>query len=158
MSIVEFAKKELALINDGSEIQKMAEQNVLEILEVFSKQGHSNTTIWYVLGIVNRLAEWKPLGELKGTDDEWNELSRELSGDDGPMYQNNRYSSVFKKGKDGIAYNIEGKVFSDNDGESWYTSRESAVDITFPYEVPDEPERVIITPNIVKAVAPKEQD
>lgn len=48
---------------------------------------------------------------------------------------------MFKE-KDGTAYNIEGKVFSD-DGEVWYTNGDSRVNITFPYVVPDKPEYVI---------------
>ena len=48
---------------------------------------------------------------------------------------------MFKE-KDGTAYDIDGKVFSD-DGEVWYTNRNSRVNVTFPYVVPDKPEYVI---------------
>jgi hypothetical protein len=47
---------------------------------------------------------------------------------------------VFKE-KDGVAYNIEGKVFT-NDGEIWYMCKDSKVDVTFPYVVPDKPKHV----------------
>ena len=45
------------------------------------------------------------------------------------------------KSDNSTAFNIEGKVFVDEDGLT-YTSRESNVPITFPYEVPDKPEFV----------------
>ena len=64
--------------------------------------------------------------------DEWNDIEGCL--------QNKRYSAVFKD-KDGTAYNIEGKVFSD-DGEVWYMGKDSRVNVTFPYVVPNEPEYV----------------
>ena len=47
------------------------------------------------------------------------------------------------KDSNGVAYNTEGKIFSD-DGEVWYTNRDSRIPITFPYIVPDEPVRVIL--------------
>ena len=68
-------------------------------------------------------------------DDEWHETEP-------GHYQNNRYSAVFKD-KDGIAYDIHGKVFTD-DGENWYSNNESRVNITFPYTVPDKPEYVYL--------------
>ncbi len=57
-------------------------------------------------------------------DDEWNE-------EDG-FFQNKRCSRVLKNEKDGQAYDIRGKVFVEPDGVS-YTSRDSRVDIEFPY-------------------------
>ena len=77
---------------------------------------------------------FKPLSPLTGEDDEWMEDA--FNGG----FQNKRYPAVFKD-KDGIAYNIEGKVFTD-DGETWYTCRDSRVNVTFPYVVPDKPEYV----------------
>jgi len=76
----------------------------------------------------------KPLTPLTGEDDEWNDIG------DGGSLQNKRYSAVFKN-KDGTAYNIEGKVFTD-DGEVWYRCKDSRVNVTFPYVVPDKPEYV----------------
>jgi len=100
---------------------------------VFDNQYHSGFTAPYVASMFHRLAMYKPASPLTGEDDEWNELR------DG-LLQNKRYAAVFKD-KDGTAYNSEGRVFSD-DGEVWYTSKDSRVNITFPYVVPDKPEYV----------------
>ena len=51
---------------------------------------------------------------------------------DRETYQNKRFSRVFKEGKDGQAYDMQGKVFVEPDGCS-YTSRDSRVYIEFPY-------------------------
>jgi hypothetical protein len=65
---------------------------------------------------------FKPVSPLTGEDDEWNEIEPGL-------FQNKRYSAVFKR-KDGTAYNVEGKIFTD-DGEVWFTNKDSRVYITF---------------------------
>jgi hypothetical protein len=80
---------------------------------------------------------FKPLTPLTGEDDEWNEVRT-------GVFQNKIYSAVFKDGKDGQAYNVEGKIFSDDEGKTWFTNRNSRVYIDFPYIVPDKPEKVIL--------------
>jgi hypothetical protein len=35
-------------------------------------------------------------------------------------------------------------VFSDDDGKTWWTSRDSSIPIKFPYMVPVEPEKVYV--------------
>ena len=42
------------------------------------------------------------------------------------------------------AHYIEGKIFSDNGGITWFTNRNSFVPVTFPYDVPDKPESVYL--------------
>jgi hypothetical protein len=65
---------------------------------------------------------------LTGEDDEW----RLCEYSDRETYQNKRFSRVFKEGKDGQAYDMQGKVFVEPNGAS-YTSRDSRVYIEFPY-------------------------
>lgn len=137
--MLEWAKKELAKIEHDEEgFQDLLDKDVLELLETFCNQGHSNSTAPYVIAMFSRLAMYKPLTALTGEDDEWRECS-------GGKYQNKRYGAVFKDA-DGRAYNIKGKVFSDDNGETWWTNKDSKIYIDFPYVVPDEPERVIIIP------------
>ena len=136
MSLVDYAKSELARIeHDEDGMQDMMDKCVLDLLQVLADQGHSNHTVHYCLAVFERLAKFKPLTPLTGEDDEWNEYA------DG-LFQNKRYSAVFKDGKDGRAYDVEARVFSDNGGETWYTSKDSRVYIDFPYTVPDKPEYV----------------
>ena len=138
MSLVEYAKKELkriGMIDSGEPYNDAVAKAILDLIELFASQGHSGFTAPYTASTFHRLAMYKPLTPLTGEDDEWDK------NEDG-CYQNNRYSAVFKD-KDGRAYNIEGKVFTD-DGEVWYQNKDSKVYITFPYTVPDHPEYVYL--------------
>ena len=137
--LVEYAQRELeyAFPDKDDKLQQLAIKNVLELLEIFSEQGHTGISAPYVLGLFNRVAHWKPIKPLTGDDDEWGEAHGENN-----IQQNKRYSSVFRKNYDNsTAYNSEGKVFIDKDGFC-YTNCDSYVGITFPYEVPNEPEYV----------------
>ena len=137
MGTKEYGRKELERIGyfkEGDDpYNDMVANAILELLEVFDNQSHSGFTAPYVAGMFHRLAMYKPASPLTGEDDEWNDVG------DG-LLQNKRYSAVFKE-KDGTAYNSEGKVFTD-DGEVWYSSKDSRVNVTFPYSVPDKPEYV----------------
>ena len=137
-NLVDYAKDELkriGMIDSGEAYNDCVTKAILDLIEMFGSQGHSGFTASYTINAFSRLAMFKPLSPLTGEDDEWNELR------DG-SFQNKRYSAVFKESKDSTAYNIEGKIFTDNNGETWYTSGDSRVNVTFPYVVPDKPERV----------------
>ena len=134
-NLVEYAKDELkriGMIDSGEPYNDMGTKAILDLIELFSSQNHSGFSAPYVINVFSRLAKFKPLSPLTGEDDEWNEV--------GDIFQNKRYSAVFKD-KDGNAYNVEGKVFTD-DGEVWYTCKDSRVNVTFPYVVPDKPEEI----------------
>ena len=135
-NLVDYAKEELkriGMIDSGNKYNDSVGKAILDLIELFSSQGHTGFTAPYAIDAFSRLAMFKPLSPLTGEDDEWNDIG------DG-LLQNKRYSAVFKD-KDGNTYNIEGKVFTD-DGELWYTCKDSRVDATFPYAVPDKPEYV----------------
>lgn len=138
--MIEYAKRELKYLLDSKEEydNRMAE-NVLELLNVFANQGHSGFSAPWCVQLFSRLARYKPLGPLTGEDDEWEEVEHSYH-----LFQNKRYSAVFKEGKDGKAYNIEARTFSDDGGETWFWSRDSWKFIDFPYVVPNEPEKVIL--------------
>lgn len=136
-NLVDYAKDELTrigMIDSGEPYNDLASKAILDLIELFAFQGHSGFSANYVINAFDRLARFKPLSPLTGEDDEWMEVGTDI-------LQNKRYSAVFKDGKDGTAYNIEGKVFTD-DGEVWYTCKDSRVNVTFPYAVPDKPEYV----------------
>ena len=132
-NLMDYAKEELTrigMIGSGEPYNDAISKDILDLIELFASQGHSGFTAPYTINTFARLAMFKPLSPLTGEDDEWK---------DG---QNKRYSAVFKD-KDGRAYNIEGKVFTE-DGEIWFTNRDSCVDITFPYTVPEKPEYIYL--------------
>jgi hypothetical protein len=97
---------------------------IMAHVRLFADQGHSGFSAPMVVGALQKLLMFEPLTPLTGDDTEWNQVS------DG-LWQNRRCSHVFK-GEDGVAYDIEGVVFRDEDGDC-YTNRNSRVDVTFPY-------------------------
>ena len=59
--LVEYAERELPKAGDD-EWQKLINDNILELLTVFSNQGHSGTSAAYVRAALDKLMDWKPLG------------------------------------------------------------------------------------------------
>lgn len=107
-------------------MQDHMEENVLEIIDLVDAQGHSGFTHNYMLKLLIPLLENKPITPLTGKEWEW-DVKDFL---DEQILQNNRCSQVFKVGD--RTYNLFGKTFSDDGGDTWYTNQDSSVDITFP--------------------------
>jgi hypothetical protein len=132
-NLIEHAKREFLavgykLVEECDENpDKWIQESVLELLKVFSDQGHSGFSAPHCIRLFEKLAMFEPLVPLSGSDNEWVEVSN-------GMFQNVRCGHVFKGGDrfDGQAYDIQGKVFEDENG-SHYTSYESAVPVVFPY-------------------------
>ena len=131
--MIERYKKELelaGLFGKDSDYGGMLGEAVLELCETLEKQGHSGCSVMMTVNIFSRLIKESIISPLTGNADEWVEIAEE---DGKPLYQNNRRSSVFKRG-DEPAYDIDGgPVFRDIEGNT-YTCRDSVLrDITFPY-------------------------
>ncbi len=127
---IEYAKREFKALGydlDDKEEgpNKWIMENVFELLEIFSKQGHSGSSAPFAVRYFEKLALFKPLCPLTGKDDEWGEIFT----NDGTM-QNKRCSAVFKD-PDGKAYYIDGKVWRDKKGFT-YTNHRSRVYLKFP--------------------------
>lgn len=144
-NLVDFAKRELDMLlakcedDEARAMQQRMNDGVLEIVKTFSNAGHSGFSANYALGLINRLLNWKPISELTGEDDEWEKLDY---GED-ISFQNKRCPSVFKNAE-GRAYCVDAKMFSDDNGKTWFTSRDSTVEVKFPYTVSTYPEQVLI--------------
>lgn len=139
-NLVDYAKRELDMLEkDESGLQERMNQNILEIIEKFSEQGHSGFTAAYAIGMLIRLLRWKPIKPLTGEPDEW--ADEPLGG--GTDKQNKRCGSVFLN-PDGTAEDIDAIIVSDNGGITWYTTNRFRKYITFPYMPPDEPEKIYI--------------
>ena len=146
MGLVSYAESELDRIGmtEDGDMNGMMRKHLLHMVHEFAEEGHSGFSASYALQCLRKLLNFKPLSPLTGEDDEWTEVTQ-ISGY--PHFQNKRCGSVFKNGKDGEAYDIDGKVFwywfTDKEtGEkykSYYTCYESRVPVTFPYVVPEEP-------------------
>ncbi len=148
VSYIEHAKAEFAALGykpvDQCEDDpnKWIQENVFELLDVLGTQGHSGSSIYFVVDYFSKLALFKPLCPLTGQDEEWGEPFEGTS-----LLQNKRCSHVFKV--NGVAYTIDGYQFwhwseidldPDEEGypgkrtfRSYFTSRESRKLVTFPY-------------------------
>lgn len=143
--LVEFAEGELNLLlksckdSESLKTQKAVNDDILDIIKLFSSQGHSGFSAGYSLNILKRLLDYKPLSAITGDEDEWEQLnySPDLA------YQNKRCPSLFRDA-DGKVYNVEARIFSDDNGHTWYNCKESREYIELPYEVPAKPECIII--------------
>ena len=92
MSLYQHAKSELDRIYDKeslkSDANKWIYKAVLELIKVFSKQGHSGFSAMYCLDIFDKLAHFKSLGELDSNKEEWMEVSDNV-------YQSRRQPNCF---------------------------------------------------------------
>lgn len=137
MGLVEYAKSELARIDrDEDGMQDKMNEDILSIVEIFSKQGHSGFSAGYVRSALERLLRFKPLTPLTGEDSEWDEIGN-------GKQQNKRCPSVFRNAN-GTAYDINGIVVSYNGGITWFSSKRFKKEVTFPYVPPTHAERVYI--------------
>ncbi|QFR59812.1 hypothetical protein VOWphi5012_028 [Vibrio phage phi50-12] len=130
MSLVNHAINEMNIAWPENEpMQDAIKENILELIKVFSEQGHSGSSAPYVLEYFNKLARFEPINPLTGEDDEWADRGNGL-------FQNIRCSEVFKNGKNGQAYWINGNIFRNQDGVT-FTSNNSSVPVTFPWVRPE---------------------
>jgi hypothetical protein len=136
-NLIKHAEREFEVLGwEDAPINNEMKKNIMELLEVFSKQGHSGFSANYCLGLFGILARFEPIGPITGKDSEWVEVAKGL-------WQNIRCSHVFKE-EDGKAYDINAVVFRSKDG-CCFTNKDSRRFIEFPY-----------TPNTEYVDAPEE--
>ena len=96
---------------------------VKALIQKFADSGQSGGSAPFtsavIIDVIKKLLNHEPLGGIHNTDDEWNSL--DVFGDD-ESYQNNRLSSVFKKGKDGRPYYLDAIVFRNPNKNYTFTS------------------------------------
>lgn len=141
-------------IGESCEMQKQINSDILEVVKVFSNQGHSEFSASYALNILRRLLDYKPIQPLTGEDDEWNKCC--WTEDDGKteVFQNRRCSAVFKSvntetGDVKTTY-LDKYAISDNGGITWFKSIDIleklglSEAISFPFNVPVTPTKIYI--------------
>lgn len=127
MSLKEHALTELEfLLSSEDEMDKAMAKHVLELIEVFSKEGHSGFSAGYAASLFYRIARFLPVGPLTGEASEWAPV------DECGLIQNRRCSAVFKDGLTEKAFYVEGFYFVDPDGDT-YTTGASHAPVKFPF-------------------------
>lgn len=128
------ARYELSLLEAQAEkdedpsalqMQQDVTHDVLEILEVLSKQEHSGGSIGYLLNLVRKCALQQNLSPLTGAEHEW--------VDHGYCKQNKRYGAVFMKEGENRAYYLDGYVEVLPDGSGSVGGGIPLCYIDFPY-------------------------
>src|ERR1019366_780066 len=125
------------LFKKDSDYEGMIGDAVKELLLVFQKQGHSGYSAQLTATIFGKLIKGEPLTPLTDDPSEWMEVTDDI-------LQSNRISHVFiEKAGDPRPYTIDGKAFSDDGGQTFYTSRDSRVHFNLP-GYPPKTERVVL--------------
>lgn len=138
MELKDYVRKELELVSDES-IPAKAKQDitnfVVEIEKQFDDRDYAN--------VMYRLLSHRPLTPLTGADDEWEAkgICDDAEGDH-TVYQNLRCGSVFKRGKNGRPFDMNGRALYDVNGNFKGYMKTY---ITFPYTVPMNPSRIIVS-------------
>lgn len=118
----EALKKELEYLEkDGDEMQKLVTEDVLEVYDVLTNQGHTGFSFNYVTNLIKRLVFddglLRPIQPYDENTNDW--ICRDPEGN---TYQNKRRSSVFYD-KDVDRYtDVDKAVVTDDDGKSWFTT------------------------------------
>ena len=127
-------KQYIEVLKEFIREQNLIDRNMLFVFNLFKKYNFTKEDYYRIC----RLLSWKPIIPLTGAEEEWNTIKEGFE-------QNELCSSVFRYNKDNnTAHYMDGKIFSNDGGISWYTNKESHINITFPFIVPDEPEKVYL--------------
>jgi hypothetical protein len=112
-NLIEHAKEELelaGLFDKDSDYDGMLGKAVMDLVKVFSKQGHSGWSAHQTIKIFSIVANYKPLTPIGTTKDEWVEVSDKC-------WQNRRRSSTFSRDGGKTWYDIDDKKL--NNGDTW---------------------------------------
>lgn len=112
MKHAKFELELAGLFDKDSDYKGMIGKAVMELMKVFSKQGHSGFSAPRVASLFKQLADYKPLKSIICDDNEWGEVS------DG-LFQNKRCHAVFKEGKNEKPYYLDAIVWRDKEGSTW---------------------------------------
>lgn len=126
-NLIEFAKSELEyakLFDKDSDYDGMLAEAVMELIKLFSEQGHSGCSASMTIALFTKLAKFEAISPITGEDSEWIEVGT-------GVWQNKRCSTVFKD-TENEPYDIDGIIFREPNGMC-YTSIDSRVKVTFPY-------------------------
>ena len=99
--------KRAGLLDKDADYGGMIGKAVLELMDTFSKQGHSGFSAQWVRELFNKLSNYETLTPLTNESDEWNDVSEML---DKPFWQNKRNPAVFSIDGGKTMYHVDGKT------------------------------------------------
>jgi hypothetical protein len=102
------------LLDEKSDYDGMLGRAALEIIKLFSGQGHSGASAYATIDIVTRLMRYEPLTPLTSRPEEWTHVGAEKGG---PIYQSKRSPSTFSRDGGKTWYNIDDPSL--NNGDVW---------------------------------------
>lgn len=131
------AKRELnVLFPVRDKTQSKEIDDIIRIMEIADGIEHFETKYGRIIPYLFQL---KPVTPLTGADDEWTE---EVTENGEPFIVNKRALNVVKH--NGQAFLLDGKVFSEDGGETFHSTDDSWVAIeSFPFQVPFTPEFIV---------------
>lgn len=104
-NLVAHAERELFRLGNSG-LQRIVNKNILALIKVFSKQGHSGFSAQYVLDLFNKLSRFKTLHPITQDPNEWTDVSQ--YDPQGPkLWQNTRDSSYFSNDGGKTWWNVE---------------------------------------------------
>ena len=140
-NLVSYAERELDLVyptNKSDFYGGLTAKSAMDLVSLFSLQGHSGMSASVVNSIVTRLYQYLPLTPLTGKDNEWT-----LVDGNTLTHQNKRCAHVFKSrlGNSHLptadetlyAYDSEFFVFDEGKEGGMFSSYDCRKVITFPY-------------------------
>lgn len=102
------------LFDKDSDYGGMIGESIMELMECFSKQGHSGYSAMMVSYLFHQLVSGKTLSPLTSDPDEWMDVS-EMSQE--PMWQNTRKYSCFSRDGGKTWYDLDDPATYDFDKE-----------------------------------------
>lgn len=121
--LTDHAQKELelaGLFDKDSDYDGMLGEAVLELIELFAKQGHSGMSAALTRELFDKLANFKTLTEITDDPDDWMDVT-DYGDKNKPMWQSRRCPSLFSSDCGRTYWDIDEDYYShtDKDGTRW---------------------------------------
>jgi len=107
--LVDHGKEELeraGLFDKDSDYDGMLGEAVLELLQTFSKQGHSGFSAQLTMELFNKLAKYETLTEITDDPEEWMAVSEDMALGKG-VWQSRRNPALFSNDGGKNYYSID---------------------------------------------------
>lgn len=101
----EFELERIGMLDSRDLYEGMLGRGVLDLIQVFSEQGHSGFSGWATIDLFKRLANFEALTAVSDDPDEWEDRSG--YSNENPLWQNKRNSKIFSRDCGKTYYDID---------------------------------------------------